>query len=178
GNMDRRLQSLEYYTSLSLLEADARNTRAFDSDGFDRLKNGFMVDDFTDHSTSAVENIDFKCSMDFNNGILRPSHYTSNISLEFSGSASSNITDHNTRQLRSGKTGANVLTLPYEEEAIIIQPYASRMENVNPFNVFTFIGRIDLLPASDDWTDTRRAPTRVTSIEGNFVATRRRFRTN
>ena len=178
GNMDRRLQSLEYYTSLSLLESDARNTRAFDSDGFDRLKNGFMVDDFTDHSTSAVENIDFKCSMDFNNGILRPSHYTSNISLEFSGSASSNITDHNTRQLRSGKTGANVLTLPYEEEAIIIQPYASRMENVNPFNVFTFIGRIDLLPASDDWTDTRRAPTRVTSIEGNFSATRRRFRTN
>ena len=178
GNMDRRLQSLEYYTSLSLLEADARNTRAFDSDGFDRLKNGFMVDDFTDHSTSAVENIDFKCSMDFNNGILRPSHYTSNISLEFSGSASSNITDHNTRQLRSGKTGANILTLPYEEEAIIIQPYASRMENVNPFNVFTFIGRIDLLPASDDWTDTRRAPTRVTSIEGNFTATRRRFRTN
>ena len=178
GNMDRRLQSLEYYTSLSLLEADARNTRAFDSDGFDRLKNGFMVDDFTDHSTSAVENIDFKCSMDFNNGILRPSHYTSNISLEFSGSASSNVTDHNTRQLRSGKTGANVLTLPYEEEAIIIQPYASRMENVNPFNVFTFIGRIDLLPASDDWTDTRRAPTRVTSIEGNFNATRRRFRTN
>ena len=116
--------------------------------------------------------------MDFNNGILRPSHYTSNISLEFNGSASSNITDHNTRSLRSGKTGANVLTLPYEEEAIIIQPYASRMENVNPFNVFTFIGRIDLLPASDDWTDTRRAPTRVTSIEGNFVATRRRFRTN
>ena len=52
------------------------------------------------------------------------------------------------------------------------------MENVNPFNVFTFIGRIDLLPASDDWVDTRRVPARVTSIEGNFQATRRRFRTN
>ena len=116
--------------------------------------------------------------MDFNNGILRPSHYTSNVSLEFNPAASSGITDHNTRQLRAGKTGANVLTLPYVEEAIIIQPYASRQENVNPFNVFTFIGRIDLVPASDDWTDTRRAPTRVTTIEGDFVATRRRFRTN
>jgi hypothetical protein len=178
GNMDRRLQSLEYYTSLTLLENDARNARSFDSDGFDRLKNGFLVDDFTDHGTSATEDIDFKCSMDFNNGILRPSHYTSNVSLEFNPAASSGITDHNTRQLRAGKTGANVLTLPYVEEAIIIQPYASRQENVNPFNVFTFIGRIDLVPASDDWTDTRRAPTRVTTIEGDFVATRRRFRTN
>ena len=47
GNMDRRLQDVEYYTSLSLLESDARNVKAYDDDGFDRLKNGFMVDDFT-----------------------------------------------------------------------------------------------------------------------------------
>jgi hypothetical protein len=44
--------------------------------------------------------------------------------------------------------------------------------------VFTFIGRIDLLPASDDWTDTRRVPARVTTIEGNFRATRERLGTN
>ena len=178
GNMDRRLQSLEYYTSLSLLEADARNVRAYDGDGFDRLKNGFLVDDFTDHSTSAVDDDDYKCSLDFTEGVLRPSHFTENISLEFNATDSSNVVDHNTRSLRRGKSGANILTLPYEEEAVIKQPYASRMENVNPFNVFTFIGRIDLLPASDDWTDTRRVPARVTSIEGNFQATRRRFRTN
>ena len=80
---------------------------------------------------------------------------------------------------RGGKIGSNILTLPFvEEDPIIVQPYASRMENVNPFNVFTFIGRIDLLPASDDWTDTRRVPARVTTIEGNFRATRERLGTN
>ncbi len=168
GNMDRRLQSVEYYTSLTLLENDARNVKAFDADGFDRLKNGFMVDDFTDHGTSDTDNIDYKCSLDFTEGILRPSHYTTNVALEWSSALSTNV----------NKPIANILTLPWVEQMIINQPYASRMENVNPFNVFTFIGRIDLTPASDDWTDTRRAPVRVTSIEGNFQATRRRLRVN
>ena len=168
GNMDRRLQDVEYYTSLSLLESDARNVKAYDDDGFDRLKNGFMVDDFTSHGTSATENIDYKCSLDFTEGNLRPQHYTTNVALEWNVATSTNVQ----------KAVANVLTLPYTSDALIVQPYASRMENVNPFNVFTFIGRIDLTPASDDWTDTRRAPERVTNIEGNFQATRRRLGAN
>ena len=168
GAIEKRLGSVEYYTSLTLLENDARNVKAFDADGFDRLKNGFMVDDFTDHGTSDTDNIDYKCSLDFTEGILRPSHYTTNVALEWSSALSTNV----------NKPVANILTLPWVEQMIINQPYASRMENVNPFNVFTFIGRIDLTPASDDWTDTRRAPVRVTSIEGNFQATRRRLRVN
>ena len=43
-------------------------------------------------------------------------------------------------------------------------------ENVNPFNVFTFIGRVDLQPASDDWIDIDRMPARVENIEGDFSA--------
>jgi hypothetical protein len=178
GNMDRRLQSLEYYTSLSLLESDARNVKALDSDGFDRLKNGFLVDDFTDHSSSDLSSSDYKCSLDFTEGVLRPSHYTTNVALLYNQSQSSNLVYWRENPALGGKIGANILTLPYEENAVIVQPYASRLENVNPFNVFTFIGRIDLLPASDDWTDTRRVPARVTTIEGNFQATRQRFGTN
>ena len=136
------------------------------------------MDDFTDHSSSDVENQDFKCSMDFTEGILRPSHYTTNVALQYSTSLSANLVWWRSNPALGGKIGGNVLTLPYEEDPIIVQPYASRMENVNPFNVFTFIGRIDLLPASDDWTDTRRVPARVTTIEGNFRATRERLGTN
>ena len=100
GNMDRRLQDVEYYTSLSLLESDARNVKAYDDDGFDRLKNGFMVDDFTSHGTSATQSIDFKCSLDFTEGELRPQHYTTNVALEWNETASSNIQ----------KAVANILT--------------------------------------------------------------------
>ena len=63
--------------------------------------------------------------------------------------------------------------LPWEDHAIITQPYASRTENVNPFNVFTFIGRVDLTPASDDWVDTKRMPARVENVEGDFSAVSR-----
>ena len=60
--------------------------------------------------------------------------------------------------------------LPYTDVEIVKQPYCSRSENVNPFNVFTFIGRIDLNPTSDDWLETNRLPARVENIEGDFAS--------
>ena len=121
------------------------------------------MDDFTDHTIGDVLNIDYKCSMDFKEGFLRPSHYTSNVPLQLNLPSSSNVV----------KTTGNMVLLPYEDLAIVTQPYASRTENVNPFNVFTFIGRIDLTPASDDWVDIKRLPARVENVEGDFSAVAR-----
>ena len=163
GDLETRLAHVEYYTSLSLLEVQADNTKTYDDNGFDRLKNGYVVDDFTDHTVGDVLNIDYKCSMDFKEGHLRPSHYTTNVPLEFNLAGSTNVV----------RTSGNMVMLPYEDLAIITQPYASRTENVNPFNVFTFIGRIDLTPASDDWIDIERLPARVENVEGDFSAVAR-----
>ena len=159
GGLERRLDQVEYYTSLNLLETDTYNTKIIDADGKDRLKNGFIVDDFSDHGKSDVSNEDFAAALDFTEGYCRASHYTTNIGVEINASLSTNYT----------QTGP-ALTLPYTEKKIIDQPYASRVENINPFNVFTYIGRIDLTPASDDWLDTRRLPVQVTQIEGDFRA--------
>ena len=163
GDLETRLSHVEYYTSLSLLEVQADNTKTYDDNGFDRLKNGYVVDDFTDHTVGDVLNIDYKCSMDFKEGHLRPSHYTTNVPLQINMAQSSNVV----------KTAGNMVMLPYEDLAVITQPYASRTENVNPFNVFTFIGRIDLTPASDDWIDIERLPARVENVEGDFSAVAR-----
>ena len=163
GDLEDRLTHVEYYTSLSLLESQADNTKTYDENGFDRLKNGYVVDDFTDHTTGDVLNADYKCSLDFREGQLRPQHYTTNVGLQFNATASSNVV----------KTDGNVVMLPYENVAVVTQPYASRTENVNPFNVFTFIGRIDLTPASDDWIDIERLPARVENVEGDFSAVAR-----
>ena len=158
GDLENRLTNVEYYTSLSMLESQAENTKTYDENGFDRLKNGYVVDDFTDHTTGDVLSPDYKCSLDFREGQLRPQHYTTNVALQYNAADSTNIV----------KTDGNVLMLPFEDVALITQPYASRTENVNPFNVFTFIGRIDLTPASDDWIDIERMPARVENIEGDF----------
>ena len=163
GDLEQRLEHVEYYTSLSLLETQAENTKTYDDNGFDRLKNGYVVDDFTDHNVGDVLNVDYKCSLDFQNGFLRPSHYTTNVPLALNESESTNIV----------RTTGNMALLPWDDHAIITQPYASRTENVNPFNVFTFIGRVDLTPASDDWVDTKRMPARVENVEGDFSAVSR-----
>jgi len=163
GDLEQRLEHVEYYTSLSLLEVQAENTKTYDDNGFDRLKNGYVVDDFTDHNVGDVLNVDYKCSLDFKEGHLRPSHFTTNVPLQLNTADSSNIV----------KTAGNMALLPWDDLAIITQPYASRTENVNPFNVFTFIGRVDLTPASDDWVDTKRMPARVENVEGDFSSVSR-----
>ena len=163
GDLETRLTHVEYYTSLSLLEVQADNAKSYDDNGFDRLKNGYVVDDFTDHTIGDVLNVDYKCSMDFKEGLLRPAHYTTNVPLEFNASASNNVV----------RTESNMIFLPWEDVEIVKQPYASRTENVNPFNVFTFIGRVDLTPASDDWIDIERLPARVENVEGDFSAVAR-----
>ena len=163
GDIETRLSHVEYYTSLTMLESQAENTKSYDDNGFDRLKNGYIVDDFTDHTIGDVLNVDYKCSMDFSQGHLRPSHYTTNVPLQLNLAESTNII----------KTGGNMVMLPYVDTPIVIQPYASRVENVNPFNVFTFIGRIDLTPASDDWIDIERKPARIENVEGDFSAVAR-----
>ena len=157
GALERRLDQVEYYTSLNMLETDTFNTRILDGTGKDRLKNGFVVDDFTDHSKSETSHEDFNASLDFRAGEMRASHYCTNVALQINTTSSTNYQ----------QTGP-VITLPYTETLIIQQPYASRVENVNPFNVFTYIGRIDLTPASDDWVDTNRLPAAVRQIEGDF----------
>ena len=163
GDIETRLSHVEYYTSLTMLESQAENTKSYDDNGFDRLKNGYIVDDFTDHTIGDVLNVDYKCSMDFSQGHLRPSHYTTNVPLQLNLAESTNVI----------KTGGNMVMLPYVDTPIVTQPYASRVENVNPFNVFTFIGRIDLTPASDDWIDIERKPARIENVEGDFSAVAR-----
>ena len=163
GDLETRLAHVEYYTSLSLLEVQAENTKTYDDNGFDRLKNGYVVDDFTDHTIGDVFNVDYKCSMDFKEGHLRPAHYTTNVPLFLNEDSSQDVV----------RTPGNMVLLPYVDLELINQPYASRTENVNPFNVFTFIGRIDLTPASDDWLDIKRLPARVENVEGDFSAVAR-----
>ena len=60
GKLERRIENVEYYTQLSLLETQAQNLQIQDADGFDRFKNGFIVDNFTGHGIGDVGNLDYQ----------------------------------------------------------------------------------------------------------------------
>jgi hypothetical protein len=166
GKLEKRINTLEYYTSLSLLEQETVGLNIQDDDGLDRLKNGFIVDGFTGHGVGDATSPDYKCSIDMEAKELRPFYRMDNVNLIEKNSTLAQRTSN-----KYALTG-DVITLPYRSVEFIKQGVASRLENVNPFAIFTFIGRIELNPSSDEWFEVDRRPDVVNNVEGNFEAIR------
>ena len=163
GKLEKRIDNLEYYTSLSLLEQQTESLNIIDSNGLDRFKNGFIVDNFAGHNTGDSSSPDYLCSIDMERAELRPFYTMQNVNLIESVSSDSD------RTLANYKLYGDVITLPVVSHLPIIkQAYASRLENINPFAVFTFLGDVKINPSSDDWFETDRRPDLVVDIEGNF----------
>jgi hypothetical protein len=163
GKLEKRIDNLEYYTSLSLLEQQTESLEIIDSVGDTRFKNGFIVDGFAGHNTGDTTSPDYVCSIDMERAELRPFYSMQNINMIEKNS--------NNTQRASGnyKLYGDVITLPVlEDVALITQAYASRLENINPFAVFTFLGDVKINPSSDDWFEIDRRPDLVVDVEGNF----------
>jgi len=163
GKLEKRIDNLEYYTSLSLLEQQTESLDIIDSNGDSRFKNGFIVDGFTGHNTGDSLSPDYICSIDMERAELRPFYSMNNINLLEKNSSDSS------RASSNYKLYGDVITLPLTEHvALITQPYASRLENINPFAVFTFLGDVKINPSSDDWFEVDRRPDLVIDVEGNY----------
>ena len=167
GSLENRIKNVEYYTQLSLLEADAQSLQIQDDDGLDRFKNGFVVDNFSGHNVGDVGNNDYKLSIDRARGEARTPFNEDVVELE-------EVDDDLTAILAADRTAANyaktgdLVTLPYTEATYLEQPYATKTENLNPFLVFDWIGDIALDPPVDEWKETRVAPELVLNVNGTF----------
>jgi len=159
GKINNRVTNLERITSLSLLEKDTQTKQILDSDGFDRFKSGFLVDNFRGHRVGDTQHPDYSISIDNKLGAMRPKNFTQFFDIELNTGASGSYQ----------KTG-DLITLPYTEQTYINNTKASRQINVNPYNVFAFIGNIKLTPATDIWQDTEQLPEVRVNREGNFDA--------
>jgi hypothetical protein len=167
GNLEKRIENVEYYTQLNLLEQSAQSTQIQDAEGFDRFKNGFIVDNFTGHGIGDVGNIDYRASIDMSGGELRPMHNTDAVQLI-------ERDDDGTAILAADRTAANyaktgdLITLPFTETNLITQAFASKTVNVNPFEIFTWAGSVGLTPPGDEWKETKRLPEILTNTNGAF----------
>ena len=167
GKLEKRIENVEYYTQLSLLEQSAQSLQIQDSEGLDRFKNGFVVDNFTGHSIGNVGDVDYKCAMDFASGELRPTHHTDVVSLIERDDDDTAILDADRANTNYQKTG-DLLTLPYSETAKITQPFATKLIPVNPFDIFTWVGFVNLTPPGDEWFETGRLPEIISNETGQF----------
>jgi hypothetical protein len=167
GKLENRIKNIEYYTQLSLLEADAQSLQIQDADGFDRFKNGFVVDNFSGHNVGDVGNNDYKLSIDRARGEARTPFNEDVIELEERDDDLTSILAADRTAANYAKTG-DLITLPYTETTYLQQPYATKTENLNPFLVFDWIGDVTLDPPVDEWKETRVAPELVVNVNGTF----------
>ena len=174
-NLEDRVKSLEYYTTLSMLESATSNMFVPDQDGFNRFKSGFFVDNFTSIGAqdSAFADI-LGNSIDIENQSMRPRHYTTSVDLIPGPVVNADSTADSAFSLIEGinvKRTGDIVSLDYAEVEYIKQSFGTRSESVTPFMISFWQGTVELNPATDNWVDTVRLEARVINQEGNFAAT-------
>ena len=174
GLIEDRVENLERVTSLSLLEVNTQTLQIQDSDGNNRFKSGFFVDDFKNYSfinrglssirvntsTNEITPITSRNSL---KSQIAPESAITDENLDFSENF--NLLDPNVV-----KTGQAV-TLKYESIGWIEQAFATTVENVNPFNVIVYTGDIKLSPEIDNWVRTVQLPDKNIDITLNSSRT-------
>ena len=163
------------------METDTKNLSIRDAQtGLDRFKCGFFVYNFKSYLGGYISNRTYRASIDSSFGQLRPMHYTSSIDLLLGSNSIIGIgtaSDPNV-DLRyvtdlgnpNAKRVGDIVCLDYSEVVFTENKFATRTENVNPFNTPTWIGSIELNPYTDTWIETRRTE-RVDDIEGSYAST-------
>lgn len=158
GKLENRIKNIEYYTSLNQLEVNTQNYQIKDINGFDKFKNGFVVDSFQGHGIGDVYNSDYGVAIDYQKRELRPLCKTEAFTLKEVAT-----TDAERTAAGYAKTG-DLYTLPYTEERMISNNRSSKVENLNPYDVVSFRGKMKG-KQSDIWIDTIRLPDLPVSVD-------------
>lgn len=176
GKLETRIKNLEYYTSLSLLESNTRDLSIKDAQGNDKFKNGFLVDNFSTFAVCDLGSADFRAAIDRTSQVARPIIYEDNVGLFEKILLEPNTTQQAALRVSSKyqKTGA-IYTLPYTPVTMLEQVKASKVSNINPYSVFTFVGAVEISPWSDEWRETRNLEPLNVVDSGAYGAARSTF---
>ena len=154
GKLETRIENLEYYQTLSILEKSTTDMSIVDTNGLERTKYGIIADDFTTHGYGDVLNPDYFVAIDRvygsatppQNSVFLPLYNQSNNSVKVSGSA---------------------ITLDYTEEDFITQNLATKWVAVQPYMLAQWVGNVDLTPESDIWVETNQSPDIIINLGEN-----------
>lgn len=165
SDLQTRVNNIEYYTSLSLLEKQASDLQVPDANGLNRFKNGILVDNFTGFATADVNNDDFNAKVNKRLTYMTAADWQINAPLfpkdglnalgNLSEAAQSNLS-YKYHTKTGGAT--TVITLPYTTANLAVQRMASNTVSLNPFAVSINEGSLDINPPMDMWVQTGREP--------------------
>lgn len=171
GNLENRIENVESYVSLSLLEKDTANYAITDKYGLDRLKNGFFVVDFKTANVhfdmGAFNYPDYRCTILPEMKAVSANRIAYDCPVFVDDTISNGSTD-----TFAASTGTSAAISMYANMMATLRPNSQRVKfslngipsdniplfstklNVNPFNVFSYYGNIGTYPSVDSWQST------------------------
>ena len=102
--IEKRINRLEYYTALSLMEREADSLTIVDANGNDRFKNGIFINTFISHALSSTKDPSFRAAIDIRRKQLAPAFKEEMIELQYNDTLSTTVQRHD-----------NLLTLPVSD---------------------------------------------------------------
>ena len=148
-DIKQRVDRNEYYTSLALNNDIHQQIIDAQNEDVTEASYGFWNEDFMDMSVQATSDNDFACTI-YDKSYVAPGTVTRTIRLEL-------VSNLNTDTWR--RTGTNI-TLPYTEMRYAGNQFASTFNNLNPYNVISWSGKMTLTPSVDNWVDVTVLPTK------------------
>ena len=144
SRIDKRVQSLEYYTALNNIEGMALADSSKYEDGTDKAKFGIIGEGFKNFNIADYKDPDFNCSME--EGEMGP----------YVGHVPFNMRELSMSGLRKND---RTVTLEFTEEPMVVQPVTSnKLVSVQPFLFAQFIGDVKLSPEMDYWVSEELKP--------------------
>lgn len=140
GAIKQRVNNLEYYNALSLLEKNTLELTIPDENGLDRFKNGVFVNPFADHTLSDVSNPDYNIGINRRQKNIQPAYNVEGFDTNYI--SGSNVT----------KTGS-LVHLPFTETVLKEQLFATTTRNIE-LSSYRYVGDLNLYPDVDTWVDT------------------------
>lgn len=166
GSIEKRVERLEYYTTLNLLEKETADLAITDALGIERFKNGFVVDTFSGHGVGDTLNKDYACSIDGIRGELRPQFSEKAVEAKLSASLTSGT---------EGTDYANsngLITLAYSNAIMISHEIGNRWRPINTASSHKWRGAVTLDPPNDFWKSTKLRPALLVNDEGDYDSLR------
>jgi hypothetical protein len=145
ARLEQRIEDVEEAITLSLLELDAANLEVLDSNGVNRLKSGFIADNFNDFRLTDLQTPEERSGIDVRAKEMGPLVNKNAIRMVYDSDAS----------LNTIRRGDNIY-MKYEEYAAVTQTQSSGVQEINPFDAYATIGRVVLSPSSDDWIEINK----------------------
>lgn len=154
ANLESRIYNIEQFTLLTQTENNLINYDVIDAvTGKSRYKSGYLVENFDNPEIiSDIYSTEFNAT--YHNNLLYPKTEKIDVDMTFTAGESSNYQN----------TGG-MLTLPYTTVVMAKQNLSTRVTNVNPFSVFSWVGELTLNPKIDNFVDNEELPEIINVVD-------------